>query len=234
MVKKSILIGLFIFASTQVLAEEIQSPELLTKKIENYIYQELSHRHEGKLHVSADKIDSKLSLKVCAEEQLIVFNPYATPLSEASTMGIRCQEPDNRWSLYVPVRISLMKTIYIASRTMHKGETITGSDLVQAEMDVHKLKNGYFDDIDKLIGRACKNTIPVNSAFNPQNIELAKVIHKGERVKITTTNNTLSISMDGLAMNDGAIGDSISVRNLTSNKVLEAQVAGEKQVTVIF
>lgn len=233
-VKKSILSILLFFASAGLFAEVTQSPELLTQKIEMYVLKQLASYKEGKIHVSADKIDSRLSLKACAEDQLVVFNPYSSPILETNTMGIKCQEPDNHWSLYVPIRIIILKTVFVANRTLKKGDRITGSDIYQTEMDVHKLRHGYFNDIDDIVGQVCKQNIAVNHPFNPTNIELPKVVKKGEKVSIVTGNNNLTISMEGIAIIDGALGETISVRNLSSKKIIEAQVSGEKRVTVVF
>lgn len=232
--KKIILSVLLFFASSGLSAETTQSPEVLTKKIEEYVLNELSSYKEGKIHVSADRIDSRLSLKECAEDHLIVFNPYQTPILGTTAMGIKCHEQDNHWSLYVPIRITVLKTVFVAKHAMIKGERINGTDIYQTEMDINKLKHGYFNDIDELVGQVCKQNIPANGPFSPHNIELAKIIHKGEKVTIVTNNNNLTISMDGIAVNDGSLGDTIRVKNLTSKKIIDAQVAGKKRVTVIF
>lgn len=235
MVKKSILSVLLFFASAGFAAgEETQAPEVLTSKIEQYVLEELASYKEGKIHVSADKIDSRLSYQVCADNKLVVFNPYQTPILDTSTLGIKCMERDNHWSLYVPIRISILKTVYVASRSMMKGEPIGNADLYQAEIDIHKLKHGYFDDIDNLIGQVCKQNIAINAPYTPHNIELAKIIHKGEKVAIITTNSTLTVSMDGIAITEGSMGETIKVKNLSSKKVIEAQIAGKKKVTVVF
>lgn len=232
--KKNILSVLLFFASTSLFAEPIQSPEILANQIVHYVLNELTSYPEGKIRVSADKIDSRLTLKACAEDKLVVFNPYQSPILETSTMGIKCQEQDNHWSLYVPIRISILKTVYIARRALMKGEHISGHDMYQAEIDVHKLKNGYFEDIDELVGQVCKQNIAINTPFNPHNIELPKVVRKGEKVSIVTNNNNLMVSMDGIAISDGSMGETIKVKNLVSKKIIEAQIAGEKQVTVVF
>lgn len=231
--KKSISVLLF-FASAVISAEPTQSPEILTRKIEQYIHSELAPHPGGKVHVTADKIDSHLSFKACAENKLVVFNPYQTPVSNTSTFGIKCQEQDNHWSLYVPVRITILKKVYIAHRAMMKGERINGHDMYQAEIDVHQLKYGYFEDIDDLAGHVCKQNIPIDSPFNPHNVELAKIIRKGEKVAIVTNNNNLTVSMDGIAIDEGTMGDSIKVKNLSSKKIIEAQITGKKRVTVVF
>ncbi|KTC89699.1 flagellar basal body P-ring formation chaperone FlgA [Fluoribacter dumoffii] len=232
--KKSILRVLLFFASTALNAEAIQSPEILSNKIEQYIRNELASYNEGKILVTADKIDSRLNLRACAEDHLIVFNPYQAPILNTSTMGIKCQEIDNRWSLYVPVKITVLKTIYAAKRPLLKGTRVTENDIYQTEMDVQKLNHGYFSEKDLLIGEVCKQNIPQNSPLTPNNIEAAKLIHKGERISIVVNDNNLTVSMDGVSMEEGSLGETIKVRNLSSKKIIEAQITGAKKVNVII
>ncbi|CAM2789141.1 flagella basal body P-ring formation protein FlgA [Legionella steigerwaltii] len=232
--KKCILSVLLFFASAVSHSDAIQSHEILTNKIEQHIRGELSSYKEGKIQVIADKIDSRLNLKACAEDKLVVFNPYQSPILNASTMGIKCQENDNHWSLYVPVKITVLKTIYVAKRALLKGSRLTQDDIYQTEMDVQKLNSGYFTEKDLLIGQICKKNIPPNSPLNPHNIEAAKLINKGERVSIVLNDNNLTVSMEGVAMEEGSLGETIKVRNLSSKKIIEAQVSAAKKVNVII
>ncbi|WP_454780606.1 flagellar basal body P-ring formation chaperone FlgA [Legionella sp. WA2022007384] len=231
---KCILSVLLFFASTELHADAIQSPDILTNKIEHHIRNELSSYKEGTVRVTADKIDSRLNLKACAEDQLVVFNPYQSPILSTSTMGIKCQENDNHWSLYVPVKITVLKTIYVAKRALIKGNRLTEDDIYQTEMDVQRLNKGYFTEKDLLVGQICKQNISPNSPLNPHNIEAAKLINKGERVSIVVNDNNLTISMDGVAMEEGSLGDTIKVRNLSSKKIIEAQITDAKKVNVII
>ena len=68
--KKHILSIFLFFASTGLHADLNQSPEVLTHKIEQHVLDELSSYKDGKIKVIADKIDSQLNLKACAEDQL--------------------------------------------------------------------------------------------------------------------------------------------------------------------
>lgn len=232
--KKSILSVLIFFASISVYAEQAQSLDLLKNKIESHVLNQLSTYTEGKIQVRADKLDPRLNLRVCAEDKLEVFNPYQTPVLNTNTMGVKCLENDNHWTLYVPIKISVLKTVLVAKRALIKGNRISSDDIYQVEMDAQKLKQGYFTDSRELIGLICKHDITPNSPLNPYNIELAKMVHRGDQVTIVATNENLSVSMDGIAMDEGALGDSVKVKNLSSKRTIEAQVAGNKTVKVVL
>ena len=104
----------------------------------------------------------------------------------------------------------------------------------QAEMDVQRLNHGYFTSQDLLIGQICKQNIGPNNPLNPHNIEAAKLINKGEHVSIVASDSNLTVSMDGIALEEGSLGETIKVRNLSSKKIIEAQITDPKKVNVII
>ncbi|WP_298622934.1 flagellar basal body P-ring formation chaperone FlgA [uncultured Legionella sp.] len=230
--KKSILSVLIFFASISSYAEPAQSLDLLKNKIESYVLNELSTHTQGRVQVQADKLDPRLNLRACAEEKLELFNPYQTPMLSTNTMGIKCMEENNHWTLYVPVRINVLKTVLVAKRALIKGKRITSDDIYPIEMDTQRLKQGYFTDSRELIGLVCKHDISPDNPLNPYNIELAKMVHRGEQVTIVASDEGLSVSMGGIAMSEGALGESVRVKNLSSKRVIEAEVSGNKTVKV--
>lgn len=232
--KKCILSFFLFFASTGLFSEPSQSLELLKNKVEQYVLNELSNYTEGKIQVTADAIDPRLSLKICDDNKLEVFNPYQTPVLNTNTMGIKCLEENNHWTLYIPIKVTVSKSVLVAKRALPKGTKINNMDIYQTELDVQKLKQGYFTNNKEIIGLVCKHDIAPNHPLTPYNIELAKLVHKGEQVSIIASNDNLTISMDGIAMNEGAMDDTIKVKNLSSKRIIEARVTGNKKVKVIF
>lgn len=230
--KKTILTALFILTNNSVNAQINQSLDLLKSKIEQHVINELSSYTEGRVKVSADKIDSRLNLKACADDQLAIFNPYQMPMLNTNTLGIKCQEETNHWTLYVPIRITVLKTVLVAKHPLIKGSHLNADDFYQTELDVQKLKQGYFIDAQAIIGQVCKQNINADSPLNPYNVELAKLVNRGDQVTITATNNALTISMDGVAITEGALGEPVKVKNLSSKRIIEAQVSGVKKVTI--
>lgn len=210
-----------------------QSLTGLQTTLETWVLNELVPYHEGKIDVRAEKIDARLQLRPCADNHLQIFNPYKTPLLQTSIMGIRCNMPENHWTLYVPVHISLKKEIVVAKQMLLKGTHISMDDIYTLEMDTQALKQGYFTKKEDIIGQLCKNNIAPGTALTPANLEMAKMIKRGERVKIMVKQTGFTISMEGMALTDGIMGDVIEVRNLTSKKLIQATVNGPNEVLVM-
>ncbi|WP_051555263.1 flagellar basal body P-ring formation chaperone FlgA [Legionella fairfieldensis] len=215
-------------------AETIQSLALIKQKIENHLINELSNRHNDdvELQVSAEKIDPRLNLKPCREDKLEVFNPYKTSLLHATIMGIKCQETDAHWTLYVPVKITLQRNVLVAKHLLSKGTQITDNDLEKEKKDLSQLKSGYFTKKSDVIGQLCKHPIGEGSVLTLYDLQTAPLVHKGEQVSIQAINEMINVSMNGIALSDGALGDLIKVQNLSSKKIIEAQVSGNQLVKV--
>lgn len=220
--------------SSGLYADATQSLDVLKDKIEQQVLRELSSYTQGRVDVQADKIDSRLQLGTCDESQLEVFNPYQTPMLKTNTMGIKCKESNNHWTLYVPIRITLLKSVFVAKHMLMKGDLITAEDVYQTELDVQKLKQGFFTNEKEFVGLVSKQTIAADTPITPYHIELAKLIHKGEQVSIVVSQDNLTISMQGIALDTGARGDHIKVKNLSSKRIIDARVLSEEKVEVLL
>jgi flagella basal body P-ring formation protein FlgA len=223
-----------ILASTSLYANPTQSLEVLKEKIETYMLNQLAGSTEGKIQVTVEQIDSRLNLKTCNDNHLELFNPYHTPMISTGTMGIKCTEEANHWTLYVPVKVVVLKTVLLTKTALKQGRLLNKDDFYQAEMDIQKLRQGYFTNAKDLVGLVCKNDLGPDTVLTPYNIVLEKLVHRGEEISIIASSGNMNISVDGIAMGDGALGDIIKVKNAKSKRVIEAQVSGKKKVKVFM
>ena len=67
-----------------------------------------------------------------------------------------------------------------------------------------------------------------------RDITLRPHVRRGDSVDVLVGEGTLQINMKALALENGAAGDFITVRNTTSNKSFQARVIREKTVQVVF
>jgi flagella basal body P-ring formation protein FlgA len=91
------------------------------------------------------------------------------------------------------------------------------------------LRGQYFSDIDAVIGTRTKRRIAKGSPILGNQLCF---VCKGDAVSIYAKTEHLQIKTLGEAMRDGNIGESIRVKNINSNKQLEATVIGIGEVEV--
>lgn len=231
---KGILTTALFIASTNGLAEPFQSLEVLREKVEAYTLNQAAPIANGRMTVQAEQLDPRLTLNECADDKILIFNPYNTPILQSTTLGIKCNQEGNHWTLYVPVKISVLKQVYVAKKPLMKGSRISEDDIYLTEMDVQRLKQGYFSDQSHLIGHVCKQNVSADTPFTPFNLELPKLVRKGDELSITAVRDGLQITMSGIAMSDGILDETIKVKNRSSKKIIEATVSGERQVQIIL
>lgn len=232
---KQLILGILFFINHSVLyAQSEQSLIVLKERLEQHVLNQLTHQYEGTIKVTADRIDSRLHLKPCNDEQLEIFNPYQAVFGASMTMGIKCQELDNHWTVYVPTHISIERPVVVAKNNLLKDALITENDVQLNTMDVMQLKQGYFTDLQQVIGQVSKQNINQGGCLLPGVLTKAMLVHKGERISIQMVSDDIRISMIGIAMSDGAFQDVIQVKNLSSHRIVEGQISGRSEVRVII
>ena len=113
-----------------------------------------------------------------------------------------------------------------------KGTHLTTSDLRLELADVSLLYTGYFKSMTELEGFVARRPIPAEQIMSPALVDPAKMVNRGEKVMIIAEGPGISIRASGKAMEDGAYGELIRVKNTNSNKVVEGRITAPGLIKV--
>lgn len=116
------------------------------------------------------------------------------------------------------------------ARSLAAGEMVQATDLVWGKAAA--APNDAPRDADAVIGLVTKRPLREGAAVSARDVAAAQVVKQGEAVTITWDADGVSLSMQGKAMTGGGVGDTITVQNLTSKKILQAVVSGPGQAAV--
>jgi len=58
------------------------------------------------------------------------------------------------------------------------------------------------------------------------------LIHRGDPVTITAINSAIRVSIKGIAIENGKLGDRIRVKNLSSSQIIDAKIVAKQQVEI--
>jgi len=111
-------------------------------------------------------------------------------------------------------------------------------DLIQAEMldDIAAEDVGiggpFAFSRDELIGKVARRTLLPGRAIPLQALDNPRLIRNGSIVKMVYVDGGLRIETDGAALQDGAIGDVIRLRNVDSGIAIEGRVQADGTVLV--
>lgn len=178
--------------------------------------------------IEVSTLDPRLKLSAC-DQPLSTFTPNGQHRLGNTTIGIRC---DNHkpWSLYVPVRIVSNVNILTAARSLGRGSILTAEDISIKQHDAASLPYGFFTDSSELIGQQLKRAVRPGEVFAPTMVTPPPLVERGQTVWIAAEAGGIKVSVKGEALTDGAAGQRVRVRNLSSKRTIEAEVMGPAMV----
>jgi flagellar basal body P-ring formation protein FlgA len=230
---KNLMILVLIVMSHQTWSKgQYQSLSVLKETIERYAYDQLLPLNYKKVKVTIGSIDARLKLKHCPKDRLKVFNPYNSQITQTSTLGIKCADTKRKWTLYVPIDIDILTLVVICKHHLPKGTTISSNDIRLSERDIKQLKRGYFQNKEEVIGLITKHNLQPGRTISPYNLSLPALVNRGEEIIITAINKSIQVSMKGIAINSGTLGEIIRVKILSSNRIIEAKIVKRRKVEV--
>jgi flagella basal body P-ring formation protein FlgA len=168
--------------------------------------------------------------KTC--ESPINFEFTRNPLTQSNTTIELACEDQTPWRLFIAAEINLYAPVAVTATPISRGTRISGEEISFEERKVNQYRYATYSRIEDLIGLVAKRTIRAGRAISPNLLEPPRVIDRGDEVLIIATNDKLSIKMKGEALNHGLLGQQISVKNLQSQRVIRAVVAGQGRVEV--
>lgn len=201
--------------------------------IHKVVYEFLQERAQGPGvidRVVIEHLDPRLRLTACGAP-LQPFLPDGQPGVGRLTVGVRCSSP-KPWRLYVPVQIHRHIEVLVAARPLPRGVVLTQDVIRQERRNVADLARAWYTEPKQLLGLETRQAIRAGEVFSPQLLISPRLIHRGQELILFATSGTMTVTMKGQALEDGAEGDIIRVRNLSSERIVEGRVVGGNRVRV--
>ena len=223
----SLLVLLSPQQSPTLATESYHSLADITHTVEQHILK--SYELNENSSVEIGQLDPRMRLRSCGQP-LEAFFPQGSRNSK-TTVGVRCPGP-NAWTIYVSASIRQMAKVLVARTHIRRGTAINAADFELKEYDLNRLQYGYYTDLKQVSGQVLKRHLNKGAVLTPAAVAANKVVKRGEGVSILAETGGISIRAKGEALESGGIGDIIRVKNLNSNKEIEARITGPGQVKV--
>jgi flagella basal body P-ring formation protein FlgA len=131
--------------------------------------------------------------------------------------------------LWVVAQVDVRIPSVVASRAIARGTLITEEDLaIEMLSDPRSVM-----DTGLVVGRIPRRNFREGEVIRKSMIELPRVIKRGEDVTASVSGGGFSIKTSGTALDHGALGELISVRIVSTGKVVNARVTGPAHVAII-
>ncbi len=200
----------------------LQSHESIREAAARYARQLAEAEHGPDVEVKPGRLDHRLRLARC-DQPLETFTPPGRRALGNTTVGVRCNG-SNPWTLYVPVTIDVYTEVVVAAVSLPRGEIIDRSKVKVTRYNLARLPQGYFRDLSQVEGMTTRRNVSAGQPLIPSMLRAQRVIERGQRVTMLAGIPGLEVRMPGEALSNGARGERIRVRNLSSRRVVEGVV----------
>ena len=123
------------------------------------------------------------------------------------------------------------QAVFVLKHQKQKGDRIEESDLILT----HKkklLSRGAFGDLTLVLGKRLKKSLQKGSILKATHLHPDWLVHKNQRITIENNIGEIYVTMEGIALSNGAKGDRILAKNISSNKTVEGFVKSEKKISI--
>lgn len=186
------------------------------------------HPADADLEVLPDRLDPRLRLSPCEGSLEAFWSPGSAELGQ-TTVGVRC-DGTKPWKLFLPTRVKLLQPVVVASRPLARGQRLGKDDLALEKRDLGTLRGKTIQNPTQVLGYLMRRGVPAGRALHTALLEAPVLVERGRRVRMAVQAQSIDITMTGVALEDGALGETVRVRNPASSRVVEGVVVGPAQV----
>lgn len=129
-------------------------------------------------------------------------------------------------------RYEEMERLPVLSQRIGHGEMITAEHVVLKSFPRSRVRPTMVTEEKELIGKTPRRTISVNRPIRSDELQMPDVLQKGSMVKMLYQTPYMEISTTGEALESGAIGQTVRVRNRDSGMAIYGNVVSANEVQV--
>lgn len=188
---------------------------------------EKKHRYDMEI----GNLSPSLKLRQCSDDIQFELkrDVYQSP---NNTIEAQCVSPS--WKLYIPITIDIYGPIVISKTSIPKNTLIRAHHLELKEQQINLTRYANYNAIKLVQGMRAKRNIRQGAVISPSSLEPPMLVARGDQVIISAESEVIAIQMKGEALNSGALGEQISVKNLSSDRIIRARVTERGKVSVLL
>ena len=205
--------------------------ELLEKKIASV----LSHRYQASGHVISRLSREWKPLNVPVDWEFKFQQSIPDELSSNAFVRFSISSDGldlGEWGY--PVKCSQMVDVAVAKVPLNRGSRITPDLFSSSVMDaLGSGANCVLSDA-RLNGYQVASSLKPGTVLKWSHLSKMTLVRKGQVVNVFASGKGIFVEMKGQAMEDGAEGSFVRIRNISSSREFQAKVLNENSVKVYF
>ncbi|WXL26037.1 flagellar basal body P-ring formation chaperone FlgA [Ectopseudomonas mendocina] len=182
--------------------------------------------------VQISLIGKSEQLSPCMQPLQLQAEPVAD-ISARMRLQLTCTDTPG-WTLSAFAQTTLYVQAVHAATLIDRNSTLSSNQLRLEEIQWSKSNRGFFQTPQEVSGQGAKRRIREGQLITPSLLSTPLMIRRGDPVTIRASQDGISAATKGQALANGRAGEVIRVRNLSSEKVIEAKVLEPGVVSSTF
>ena len=185
------------------------------------------------LHVAIDGGDLEFDLPTDVENSVTVkamnFNPASSRFAAilvAPADGVALIERTVYGTVYE------MAQVPVPSRLISAGEVVGADDLDWQAVQIGRLANNSLTDAQQIVGHMAKRPLKAGQVLRTSDLAMAPAVKRNDLVQLVVQTGQMTLTVQGKVLQDAAIGQTVRVVNVASNRQLSGTVIDGGTVAV--
>ena len=130
--------------------------------------------------------------------------------------------------------MALVRQVHVpvAARDLNRGDVLTAADLNTITLTDAEVGANVITDVSDIVGRAAKHAMRTGQMMHPFDIARPVAVERGKMVTILYAVPLISLTAQGIAQEQGGVGDVVRVTNSKSNATVLAEVIDARTVRI--
>jgi flagella basal body P-ring formation protein FlgA len=213
---------------------------ILAASLPSYAQEEvdpLPHTIQELIRASLDQPKTLLQVRVsnyaskvkdCESPQ--AFLPHKVSGSGRVTVGLRCLGREQQ-PLYLTADVKLFGRYWVPTTDIARGAVITPLMLSEHNGDLSKLPRDVLQDPQQIIGKQTNRALKTGKPVQKSALQAVYLVKRNATVDVQAIGVGFLIKRDGMAMDDGALGDLVRVK-LKGGDMVKATVTGQNVLNI--
>ena len=182
------------------------------------------------LRITVKRPDRRLVLKTCAHPPSARAT-NSLPKSGKLTIKVHCASPAE-WSIYLPAKVLHRIKLWSSVHGIERGSIIAATDIEKNLLWLTRPPTGAVQRLEKIVGMEVRQSIQPGRIIKQRQLRKPLLIRKGHRLSAAVREPGFMLSTEVIALEDGADGDTIKVRNAKTEKLLWVTVTRRGQLII--
>ena len=130
--------------------------------------------------------------------------------------------------------VDIFDNVVCFKNSFKRGHIIKNSDLFMRKLNLSLIPNNYIKNLDYALGMCIKRNVKSKDCLDRNMLENPPLIRKGDIVKLIAGKGNLRIEATGIAIKNGKLNDQITVKNISSKKIVSGKIIEKGIVNIFF